>query len=258
MTMSDILISLAISLFAGVLIFLLGRFWEFIPRSIKQLTLQRFFGWSILKNRSAIVYGTLEDPRPKYDARGKALPRFRKKFYNGRTVDVAGPYEDIVGGCEIRSASYLAQTFGRFRKRDIKILSDIEAYGDFDYTLISLGSPASNQISDFIMRQKSNVLCRFRRENEENFIEFISDGRKFKGFQPPARKDIAVIMRLQNCRFSDKFLFVCGGLCEWGTSGASWYLANRWEELNKEFGKRDFAIIVEVEIKSDTSARRIA
>jgi hypothetical protein len=47
---------------------------------------------------------------------------------------------------------------------------------------------------------------------------------------------------------------VCAGLGEYGTSGACWYLANRWEELQ---GANEFGIVVEVELGSDESARKI-
>ncbi len=43
---------------------------------------------------------------------------------------------------------------------------------------------------------------------------------------------------------------------EWGTSGASWYLAAKWRELQLEFGE-SFGIVVEVEIGSAESALRV-
>ena len=78
------------------------------------------------------------------------------------------------------------------------------------------------------------------------------------GFQPPALKDCAVLMRIRNDRFPEHFLFVCAGLGEWGTSGASWFLATHWENLYREFKNDNFALILEVDIGSDTSTKRIA
>lgn len=251
------LLDLIKDLFVAVLIFLLGLFWESIPKTIRQARLKRFFGSAIQKERSAIVYGTLIDPRPRTNGHGNAILRFEKRFQDGRVIAIAGPFENIVGDCEIRSASYLAQSIGKLRKGQIKILSDVEAYKDLDQTFMSLGSPASNEISGLIMNDNTNIFYRFNQDRQGCFIESIGDNRQFRGFESAAPKDIGVVIRLKNNRFPDKFLFVCAGLGEWGTSGASWYLANYWEKLHKEFGDQEFAIIVEVGLRSDSSAKRI-
>ena len=140
----EILINSAINFVAGIFIFLLGLFWPIIPKSIQAYRLKRFFGSSILSDRFAIVYGTLQDPRPRVDNAGEPVMRFMKRFRNGEVIGVARPHENIVGDCEIRASGYLVQNIGKIREKTIKIISDNEAYVDLNFTLMSLGSPASN------------------------------------------------------------------------------------------------------------------
>jgi len=258
MSWCEVWINLAVNLMAGVIIFLVGFFWPRIPKSIRTYRLKKFFGASVVSNHFAIVYGTLQDPRPRLDPLGNLLPRFQKQFRDGRMIQISGPFENIVGDCEIRASGYLAQNIGKIRETTISILSDMRAYDDFNMTLIALGSPASNDISGFIMREPSNKFFQFGQVNSQTFIEATADQKRYFGFQLPKRKDVAVIMRIRNVRFPNHFLIVCAGLGEWGTSGASWYLASNWEQLYKEFKQDDFAIIVEVDLGSDSSASRIA
>jgi len=258
MTWCEAWINLVINLIAGVIIFLVGFFWPLIPKSIRTYRLKKFLGNSVLTDKFGIVYGTLQDPRPRVDVHGTWVPRFQKQFQDGTIIHISGPFENIVGDCEIRASGYLAQNIGKVREETIRIISDIKAYDDLNCTLIALGSPASNDLSDFIMREPANKFYQFGQSGKTTYIESIQDKKQYLGLQPPTRKDCAVILRIKNERFPNHYLFVCAGLGEWGTSGASWYLATHWEELYNEFKNDDFAIIVEVDLGSDTSAKRIA
>lgn len=255
MTWCEILINLAINLVAGIIIFLVGFFWPRIPKSVTMWRLKKFFGPSVLSENFAIVYGTLQDPRPRYEAPGILKMRFQKQFRNRNIIDISGPFDNIVGDCEIRASGYLAQNIGKIRDKTIRIISDIKAYEDFNCTFISLGSPGSNEISDFAMREPTNIFYQFG--NDGSVIEAISDKKIYKGFQLPNIKDCALLMRIRNTRFPDHYFFVCAGLGEWGTSGAAWYLAAYWEKLFKEFKNDDFAILLEVAPYSDTSVKII-
>jgi len=56
MTWRDILISLCVNLFAGVLIFLLGLTWPIIPKSYRMWKLLRFWGRGVLGDLSPMVH----------------------------------------------------------------------------------------------------------------------------------------------------------------------------------------------------------
>lgn len=254
MSLHEVWINLITNFIAGIFIFLLGLFWPVIPKSIRKYRLKKFFGPSIFSDKFVIVYGTLQDPRPRVDDVGNPTMRFHKKFRNGTVISLAGPHENIVGDCEIRASGYLLQSIGKVREQMITVKSDIEAYEDLNFTFICLGSPASNQVTGFALREPRNQFLNFIQENQNVFIVSIPDKKKYK-FE---RKDRALILRIRNERFPKHYFFVCAGLGEWGTSGASWYLATHWEDLYKEFKEDDFGIVVEVDIGVDSSASRIA
>jgi hypothetical protein len=43
--------------------------------------------------------------------------------------------------------------------------------------------------------------------------------------------DHGFILRITPPEFPTRSWIVCAGLGEWGTSGSSWFLANKWQEL---------------------------
>ncbi len=239
----------------GISILFLILLWPFMSKYKTKHCLKKFWGPSVLSKRFAIVYGTLEDPRPRVDQQGQLIMRFLKRFQSGETIFISGPFENIVGDCEIRATGYLVQSIGKVRASTIAIQSDTEAIQDLDHSFVSLGSHASNEISNLIMRENANRFYIFNQIGQQVFIESIPNHRRI---QMDQRKDFGIIMRIRNTRFPNNYLFLCAGLGEWGTSGAAWYLATKWEGLYKEFKDQDFAVVVGVDKGSDTSAIRVS
>ena len=199
-----------------------------------------------------ITYGSLLDSRL-IDPTPTPF-RFLKRFHDSRTVAVAGPTGRIVGDCEIRAISYLASSLGRFRRNALAVAADAEAFARLKRTFVALGSPSSNEITDLALREPANTLLRFGQDNEGTHIEHLPTKRKLRGFLPPIRRDYGIVLKIPNARFPGHHFFVCAGLGEWGTSGAAWYLATKWDQLPRE---PKFGLIVEVEIDSDESARQV-
>ncbi len=54
-------------------------------------------------------------PRPRFDGAGSLIPRFKKKFRDGKVIHISGPFDNIVGDCEIRTSGYIAQNLGSIR-----------------------------------------------------------------------------------------------------------------------------------------------
>ena len=113
----------------------------------------------------------------------------------------------------------------------------------------------SNEISDLAIKEKSNVFLEFDQDAEGTFIRDRASGQIFRGFEQRDNKDLGVVLKIPNNRFPGQYFFVCAGLGDWGTSGASWYLAKYWRKL--PWSRKGFGIIVEVESTSDSSAKRI-
>jgi hypothetical protein len=248
--MREILTSLAINLFAGILIFLVGLFWPLIPKSLNKFRLMRFWGKAVFGNNLVISYGTLIDSRlvqpnpPQF--------RFIKRYHSSPPIQITGPFGNIVGDCEIRSASYIINALSTYRKKAVNVMDDQTAFSNLNRTYIALGSPSSNEISSVAMNEPNNNFLYFLHQPNAVYIVDKQTNKRFTA----ANKDYGLILKIPNLRFPPHFFFVCAGLGEWGTSGASWYLASKWRELQKEFDK-GFGIVVEVDIGSDESARRV-
>lgn len=59
-------------------------------------------------------------------------------------------------------------------------------------------------------------------------------------------------MRIHPVPFPDRTWICCAGYGEWGTSGAAWFLANKWRELAKGLGADEsFLALVEVKREQD-------
>ncbi len=262
MCLSQILTNLAINLFAGILIFLFGLFWPIIPKSFRQFLLRRFWGKGVLGQSLGITYGTLKDSRlceqdisPYMDAKSPRYFRYVKTYHDGRAIALVGPWGYIVSECEIRSASYIINAVSTYRKLPVAVLSDTTAFESLDRTFVALGSGSSNEISDLILRAPGNEFLEFGQQGTT--ILDKKTGREFVGFKEPVRRDYGIILKLPNLRFPGHFFFLCAGLGEWGTSGATWYLATKWRDLLRKFGNNPFGVVVEVEIGVDNSAVQV-
>jgi hypothetical protein len=102
------------------------------------------------------------------------------------------------------------------------------------------------------MSEPNNTFLEFVHQQNNVYISAKQTNKRFS----ITNKDYGLILKIPNLRFPNHFFFVCAGLGEWGTSGASWYLASKWKDLQKEFGKA-FGVVVEVDVGSDESARRV-
>jgi hypothetical protein len=228
-----------------------------VPRirdTVQKRRLRGFWGNGALGNDFILCYGALTDSRltepnpPKF--------RYVKRFHSGRSFSLVGPWGSIVGACEVRSASYIINTLSSYRKTPITFTDDYTAFQNLNTTLIAFGSGSSNEVTDFILREPENRFLNFVQEDETYFVYDKITKKKFIGFQLPIKKDYGIILKIPNQRCRGQFLFVCAGLGEWGTSGAAWYLATNWKELNSEF-HGSFGIVVEVDLGSDTSSKRV-
>lgn len=250
----DFTLNLITNLIAAIVIFLLGLFWPVIPKSFRRFQLSKFWGKGVFGQDFVIAYGALRNTRH----RQTNPPRFwyDKYYSDGTYVELVGPRGNIVSGCEIRSTSYIINTLSTYRKKAVAVMDDTASFPNLNRTIVALGSPSSNEITRLAMREPNNNFLEFMQKNEDYFIHDKKTNKRFEGFQPPIRKDYGVILKLPNLRFQGHFFFVCAGLGEWGTSGASWYLSNKWRELKKEFGDT-FGVVIEVDIGSDESGRRV-
>src|SRR5260221_8183180 len=234
-----LLIDFAINFVSGIAIFLLGLFWPHLPKTYRQLRLRQFFGSGTLTNNGlAICYGSLRVDR----AACQHSP-FVKFYRDGMQRRISGPSELVMGDSEIRSITHLVQEFAKYRKSPAAVSGDIRAIEDLDKTIVAIGSDSSNEMTRLILAEPNNLYLEF--DPMSGVIRSPTDKTVFEGFKEPIRKDYGIVLKLSNQRFPGKFFFVCAGLGDWGSSGAAWYLANRWQQLRREFDGC-FGLVVEV------------
>ena len=164
---------------------------------------------------------------------------------------VAFSIERPVSSSELRSAKYLSDVMGREIKQSPLLSSDYEVQDKYNFSFISFGGPSSNFKSRDALTNDGNILLNF----VDNTFITCRTQRKVIELQPGL--DYGLILKLHPSQFPEKTWIICAGIGEWGTSGATWFLAYKWREIYI-FAKGDpFAIIVKVREKKDESSEAV-
>jgi len=172
---------------------------------------------------------------------------YRKPGVEGVGFSIERP----VSSCELRGAKYLSESISGETAKAPLLASDNEVRGYLDISFISFGGGASNYKSEDILTNDGNVFFVFgdgtilSRRTNSPAIEIEG------GF------DYGLIMKIHPIQFPRRVWILCAGLGEWGSSGASWYLAHRWRDIQEFAGDRPFAIIVRVRRDQDEYAEPI-
>jgi hypothetical protein len=159
--------------------------------------------------------------------------------------------ERPVSSCEVRAAKYLAATIGKEAKLSPVLSSDIETKGKLDVSFAAFGGPLSNYKTRDVIENASNNLLKF----DNNIFTSATSGESVVPFE--RNFDYGLILKIHPAQFPHRNWFVCAGRGEWGTSGAGWYLANKWKEIHKFAGDSTFAIVVRVKRDQDESAEPV-
>ena len=152
-------------------------------------------------------------------------------------------------------ASYIINALSKYRPRPLPIEDDQTGLSVLRRSIVCLGSAASNELTELVEDDPGNRFLRITQDNGSVSIRCLLTGQIVSLSKSTAQRDFGIVLKIVNSRFPKYFFFVCEGLGEWGTSGAAWYLANHWRDLD-ELGD-EFGCVVEVEIGADQSARVI-
>lgn len=207
----------------------------------------------------AIVYGQLSLP-----LQGPA--GIITLFLYAKTPRKAGPppkpqtfrMDHPVSECEVRASNYLARMLGKAKAADTRLVSDVVAVEGNDGSFIALGGPGSNFKTEDILVCDTNIFV------AQTSAFFPDDPQITPSYRGTLAQDYGFILRIRSPFFPSESLIVCAGRGEWGTSGAAWFLANKWQELRRhgdawKAGKGflrqpDFFAVVKVTEGQDDSA----
>lgn len=235
--------SLLINLLGGVLVILLDRLYLFLRKKLKAMRFKKIFGKDIYENYS-IVYGKMRLKTP-YDNSGKVM-QFPYEKFNGASFRISEP----VSFTETKSAKYISDSISKNTKSSATIISDEEIASKIDMSYCSLGGYNNLKTID-VLNDDNNFYVDI---DISNGAKIISKFNNSDSYSIDGTYDYAVIIKLKNKNFPQRTQICVAGLGESGTSGASWLLANKWKEILKKAGSKDFGCIVKVKFGKDESA----
>jgi hypothetical protein len=253
--------SVLLNVIGGALVVLLTWGFGWISRKCRQWALKRLMGSDFDRDgQYHIVYGSFILP-PVLDKSGHQITH----PYMKTPLSPSSPRQPAPGGFsidnpvssgEMRGIAYLAELFGKARACTPSLTTDNDVVSRVDLSFISLGGPGSNFKTEDTLAHPSNTLITM---NSAGFVNPTTQ-------QPVAditlngRFDYGIILRISPAQHQSRTWIVCAGLGEWGTSGASWFLSNKWPQLFWHVLRRrrqDYAALVRVRRGQDESAEII-
>jgi hypothetical protein len=238
--------SLWINLLGGVLVILMDRLYLYLKRKLKSFRYKKIFGKDI-NNDFFIVYGKMLLKTP-YDSVGK-IEQWPYAKSNGASFRISEP----VSFTETKSAKYISDSIAKNTKSASMIISDEEIRSKLDISYCSLGGYNNHKTVD-VLKADNNYYVDIDISNGARVVSKIDPEISYSIDKV---YDYAVIIKLKNRKFPDRTQICVAGLGESGTSGATWFLANKWEELLKRAKNDDFGCIIRVEFGKDESAEII-
>jgi hypothetical protein len=234
-------LALGLNVLGGILAGLAFSGWAWVRRELSASQFKQVFGPGVASPNFALVYAELE-----LGDRTQAHP-FRKA---GGNREMRFSIDRPVSSCEVRALNYLASTIGRFVGATPSLRSDLETLAVLNLDFVSLGGPGSNSKSADCQSNSANRLAVF--DQPSNQFSDPTTGRPPVTFKPGF--DYGLILKVRPSQFPDRVWFAAAGIGEWGTSGAGWFLANKWQEIRRRAGGRAFAGVVRVLPGQDESA----
>jgi len=228
-------------------------------RCLSNWWLRRILGRDASRNHVyAVVFSSLKLPNAR-DNQGKLVQHVYIK--DGATRDgkqYRFSIENPVSGSEVRAINYVSSMFGRAKLSPPELENDKEVDKLHDASFIALGGPGSNNKTWDALRNAANTLIDFdgvRLVNKQSNEEIAHADRY----------DYGLILRIQPGERNERTWIVCAGISEWGTSGAAWYLAGEWQQIQRKIlwwhhpfaFTKSFAIVVRVESGKDDSAKLV-
>jgi hypothetical protein len=239
---NDDLKSLGINLLGGVLVILLDRLYLYQRKKLKAYRFKKIFGEDI-DNNFYVVYGKMLLKTP-YKSNGQ-IEEWPYAKLSGISFKVSEP----VSFTETKSAKYISDSIFKNTRSASTIISDEEIKNKLNISYCSFGGYNNHKTID-ILRAENNYYVNL---DIANGAKIVSKTNLTKEYRIDNENDYAVIIKLKNKKFPNRTQICVAGLGESGTSGASWFLANKWEVLLKRVQRKNFGCIIKVTIGKDES-----
>jgi hypothetical protein len=219
----------------------------------RRIRFAKVFGRDL--SRYSFVFGTLvvrQDLLVLAEKIATSLARF--PLSKPGRIDVAFSAQTLTSGCEIRAVAYLFSLLRRIGRISVDVVSDETITSKLDLNFVAFGATSNLKTVD-TFANPGNDLADYNKE----IACFVSKKDGSSLHPKPESRDYGIILKIHPSQFPERTWICCAGIGEWGTSGAAWFLANRWKEIAKDIRKDEsFVCVVEVTPQQDESARRLS
>ncbi len=224
--------------------------WNFGTKKWRRGRFKRVFGSTA--SEYFIAFASLEiNPAIQQIARSTDAKLGEFPLVKPSRPDLAFKAQKVVSGCELRALSYLGSSLVSNGGMEVKVVADEEISNKLDVDCVSLGAMSNLKTRD-VFSNPANRLAEY--SYGPSFFLSKKDGKALCPIQPGF--DYGIILKIHPSQFPGRTWIACAGIGEWGTSGASWFLANKWKEIAKRVKQTEqFVCVFEVMPGQDESAR---
>ena len=153
---------------------------------------------------------------------------------------------------DLRAAIYVSDLFFKITSKSPILVADTQVLAKLDFSYSAFGGLSNEKTKDVLV-DSANIFFRFN-INSPVTIEQIKNGRLFNNSNV---EDLGIIIKVKSSHFPNRTQICIAGLGEYGTSGAAWFLANKWKEIRKTVKGKNFGALIKVRIGKDESATLI-
>jgi hypothetical protein len=173
-----------------------------------------------------------------------------------KTFRIDAPH--LFAGNDMRAANILLEVFSQYTGKVPDIETDDHALGrNFsESTLVSIGF-SSNRITHYHVEHSPKPLfCPNDDGLGSEYLRVIDVHGQCHDFLSTQNEQIAFVARWRPCREGGKDAshIFCAGVGPQGTVGAASFLARNLQHLARQFGEKDFVVVVKVPVESPDNA----
>jgi hypothetical protein len=173
--------------------------------------------------RLRVVFGA-EAAKDTYHVCYGALSHTGNPFTKPGNPNIKITVDSIAPVSELRAVKYISSTFSKIKGSALSVSSDGDLKSTIDVNVISLGQ--ANLKSQECLNHESNTIIEF--DGREIIVKL---NREIVITPETGDFDYGIILKIHPSQFKNRTWIVCAGFAEWGTSGAAWYLGNKWKKI---------------------------
>lgn len=224
-------------------------------RDASKVRFRRFFGKHALNGEMDFVYPDFvlspevrkliknHNPQMIYQKPDSKFPQIHR-------IDIPRAIADN----DVRALVYMVALFGEICKNTPPIKVDTVAVSNPKRSFVSFGLSSNDCTHMYLQRDSKPFFELVPDEKGSEFLRIIDELGKPQDFASSQTTYFGLIVKYHPDpeEHPDCVWFFCAGLGPNGTTGASWYLANKWRKLYEKVDKNDFVAIVKTQHYSDS------